>query len=1281
MQPTPVLLFEPFELNIVDERLWLGTEPVPLTAKAFAVLRYLAEHPQRLLTRNELFDAVWPQTYVSDGALTACIRELRRALQDSAQAPRYIETVRGRGYRFVVEVTRRPHEFTADTVDAPKAAQGSLSASSFASPDGGDAESLRSTPETSAAPPRLSPVADRRQLTVLFCDLAGSTALSEQLDPEDLHEVLGHYHAACVKVIERFGGHVAQYLGDGLLIYFGYPHAYEDGARRAVYTGLGILRAMVELNRHLESSYRLSLVTRIGIHTGLVVMGDVGAGSRVEQLAVGIVPNLAARLQAIAASDTLLVSAATYELIEGYFVCQALGEQTLSGLSQPISVYRVLRESSAQTRLDVAAVKGLTPLVGRAREVELLLDRWAQVRGGMGQVVTLSGEAGIGKSRLVQILGKHIADEPHLRLECRSSPYDQHTALYPITQLFLRALNWQPEDTSREKLDKLEAVLSQYDLPVPELVPIFANLLSLSLPDDRYPPTEFSPHQQRHKMMEAFLLLLLEQAAQQPVLLIVEDLHWSDVSTIEFLTLLIDQVPTTTLYALLTYRPSFQPPWGSRSYLTQLTLNRLSHDDVAQMVTWNAGGKHLLHEVMQHVSGAADGVPLFIEEMTKAILQANLLRERQDHYELSGPLPPVTIPATLHDSLMARVDQLGLAKEVWQLGAVIGRQFTYEVVKTISPWDDQILQRELGCLVSAELLYQRGVIPRATYLFKHSLIQEIAYQSLLKSTRQRYHLQIAQTLSNKYTDDQQDKIFAIAHHLVQAGSMADTSQVVKYTRQAGDYALASFAWGEGTYYYTAAIAAADDVPTQHRAELHYLAGISAYWDGNMGLCLEHYDHAVAAYQAAGDISGLAQALIERTYLTVAGRYGTLADLQPLEEVLETLGQDEAKLRGRIMTSLSELYWMARKTDQSAAMAQRALEIGQRLRDDQLCARASFDLAMAYSQHVRVQEALESFQQTRDYARQAGSLWLEGWPLQRMPIVLFLLGRFDEVEATASEAKVVASQTNNLGHYSLTVSTLTCMAVARGEVEAAERYAQETMETVSRYGFPFGSALALPAMASAYARRGAWTEAKEALDQLMEPGRVFDDPEPAFGPIVHVYRQLIQIYMVTSQGQPVQLPANFRSSIGKDHFDVTSLAPCCALVEIAAAAAVPSLAEPACHMLLHAVDRGVVFSRGWIFLIPRILGVAATLKQRWDKAEDYFQLAIRTATHVGARPELGLTYLDYARMLVHRDGMNSNGRAIELLHQSHSILQTLGMDPFAQEVVQLIESIQGHTSII
>jgi class 3 adenylate cyclase len=453
----------------------------------------------------------------------------------------------------------------------------------------------------SPTPPQPS-AAERRQLTVLFCDLVDSTALAGRLDPEDLREVVRAYQQACAKVIQRFEGHIAQYLGDGLLVYFGYPQAHEDDAQRAVQTELGMVEAIRTLNTGLEQAQGLRLAVRVGIHTGLVVVGEIGEAGRQEQLALGETPNIAARLQGLAQPDTVVISDRTTRLVEAYFTCQPLGAQDLKGLAQPLQVYRVLHASAAQTRLEVAATHGLTPLVGRASEVVLLQERWAQVKDGMGHVVVLSGEAGIGKSRLVQVLKEHVAGEVHTRWECRCSPYYQHTALYPIIDLLHRTLQWQPEDTAEGKLAKLEQILCQYPLPWEETMPLYATLLSVPLPDDRYPPLSLSPQRHKQKTLETLLAILLEQAAAHPTLLIVEDLHWVDPTTIEWLSLVLNQVPTTSLCLLATCRPEFETPWGSRSYLTQMTLNRLPRTQVTQMVELLAdrvtGGKPFPTEVM-----------------------------------------------------------------------------------------------------------------------------------------------------------------------------------------------------------------------------------------------------------------------------------------------------------------------------------------------------------------------------------------------------------------------------------------------------------------------------------------------------------------------------------------------------------------------------------------------------------------------------------------------------------------------------------------------------------
>src|SRR5262245_40961163 len=404
-------------------------------------------------------------------------------------------------------------------------------------------------PATASHPPE----AERRQLTVLFCDLVDSTTLASQLDPEDLHAVVRVYQDTCAKVIARFEGHIAQYLGDGLLVYFGYPLAHEDDAQRAVRAGLGMVEALGQLNTRLAQEQGVQLAVRLGVHTGLVVVGEVGDGTRQEQLALGETPNLAARLQSLAAANTLVISAATLQLLGGFFACQSLGTSTLKGFAQPLEVYQVLSESTARSRLEAAGRAGLTPLVGREQEVRLLLERWAQVKDGFGQVVLLSGEAGIGKSRLVQVLKEDVAAELQAWLTpCQCSPYYRNSALYPMIDLLERvALQFDREETPQQKFSKLEGFVVQYGLPLAEAVPLLAALLSLPLTAD-YAPLTMAPEQQKHKTLHALVTIMLRIAAQQPLLFVMEDLHWVDPTTLEFLSLLVDQGPTARLLALWT---------------------------------------------------------------------------------------------------------------------------------------------------------------------------------------------------------------------------------------------------------------------------------------------------------------------------------------------------------------------------------------------------------------------------------------------------------------------------------------------------------------------------------------------------------------------------------------------------------------------------------------------------------------------------------------------------------------------------------------------------------
>jgi class 3 adenylate cyclase/predicted ATPase len=680
----------------------------------------------------------------------------------------------------------------------------------------------------SAPPARHTPEAERRQLTVMFCDLVESTALSGQLDPEELREIIRAYQAACTDVIQRFDGYVAQLLGDGLLVYFGYPQAHEDDAQRAVLGGLGMLNALSFLNARLEREQGVKLAIRVGIHTGLVVVGEMGGEGRQEQLALGETPNIASRLQGLAEPDTLMVSEATYRLIQGYFDCDILGAYELRGVSQPIPVYQVLQESGAQSRLDAVSSRGLTPLVGRNSELQLLRDRWNQVKSGEGQVVVLNAEPGLGKSRMVQALKEDLVDESYTRLECRSSPYYQNTALYPLIDLFQRMLGWEQNESTDEKLGRLEQALPQYRLPIEETVPLMAGLLSLSLPEDRYPRLNWTPQRQRQQTLETIVAIILELAEREPVLFILEDLHWTDPSTIELLELLIAQTPTSRLHALLTCRPEFASPFGNRSYLTQITLNRLAHHDIAHMVHWITDEKPIPSEVVQQIVEKTDGVPLFIEEMTKSVLESGVLKELDDRYELVDAVSSLAIPSTLQDSLMARLDRLVTAKGVAQYGAVIGRQFSYELLQAVSQLDEAMLRHELGRLVESELVYQRGLPPQATYTFKHTLIQDAAYESLLRGTRQGYHRRIAEVLRDQFPEIAEAQPELLAHHYTE-GRLNE--EAVRYWQQAGERAVQRSASMEAVSHLTRGLdllATLPDTPERVQGELmfHILRGIS-----------------------------------------------------------------------------------------------------------------------------------------------------------------------------------------------------------------------------------------------------------------------------------------------------------------------------------------------------------------------------------------------------------------------------------------------------------------------
>jgi class 3 adenylate cyclase/predicted ATPase len=711
---------------------------------------------------------------------------------------------------------------------------------------------------------RPTPDAERRQLTVLFCDLVGSTQLSGQLDPEDLRAVVCAYQETAAEVIARYEGHIAQYLGDGLLVYFGYPTAHEDEARRAVHTGLGIVQAITTLNTRLAARYGVHLAVRLGIHTGPVVVGVMGGGGRHEHLALGETPNVAARLQNLAPANTVVVSAATARLVQGAFALEELGTHTLHGVAEPMAISRV-RGVLAPPSPDEEFVTATVPLlVGRAEESGLLRRRWEQSKAGLGQVVFVSGEAGIGKSALVEGLRAQVRAEGLPRIAFRCSPYHTTSALYPMITHLEHLLQLVPDDPPATKLGKLEAGLRPYSLPLTEVVPLLAGLLSIPLPTERYTPLTLTPQHQKQQTLDALLAWMVAEAERQPVLVAWEDVHWADPTTLEILGLVIEQAPTVPMLHVLTSRPEFSPPWPPRSHLTPLVLTRLERPQVEALIAQRAGGKTLPAEVVQHIVAKTDGVPLYIEELTKMLLASPLLREEGNQYVLTGPLHTVAIPDTLQDALMARLDQLNTAKEVAQFGAVLGREFAYALLQAIAPQDEGTLQTGLAQLVGAELLYQRGRPPRARYIFKHALIQDAAYASLLKRTRQQVHHQVAQVLEAQFPGLVETQPELVAQHYTAAGC---TEQAVGYWQRAGHQASDRSAHLEAVSHLTTGIELLATLPetperTQRAVTLHLALGTALLvTKGQAAPEVEHaYSRARELCQQVGELSQLVPVL-------------------------------------------------------------------------------------------------------------------------------------------------------------------------------------------------------------------------------------------------------------------------------------------------------------------------------------------------------------------------------------------------------------------------------------
>ena len=695
---------------------------------------------------------------------------------------------------------------------------------------------------------------ERRQLTVMFCDLVGSTALSARLDPEHMGDVIRAFQGAVSAAAARFEGYVAKFMGDGALLYFGYPKAHEDDAERAVRAGLALIPTVRELIQNvgaLRHDTGVALEVRSGIATGLVVVGELmGEGEARERGVFGETPHLASRLQALAEPGSVAIAETTRRLLGGTFEVEELGPQFLKGFVAPVPVWKVLREAANVDRFDALRSQTMTPFFGREIEIAELLDLWRRAGSGEGRVALLSGEAGIGKSRILAELRETIGATPAQTVRFQCSPHHVNDAFYPISHQIWQRAGLVSGEPASAALDKLETLVSDTGLEPREIAPWLASLLSVSW-EGRYPVAEMTPAEQKERTITALIAMFSELSRSRPALALMEDVHWIDPSSLDVLGRLIDRLPSLRALAVITFRPEFIPPWASRSHVVSIPIAHFSQRQSAEMIDRVTGHKPLPQEVLQQIVETTDGLPLFVEELTKTVLESGQLREENGAWVLASALTTLAIPSTLQDSLTARLDRLAPFKEIAQIGAAIGREFSHRLLEAVSPIKGLALQDALGRLMAAELIHRRDAPPEPSYVFNHMLVRDTAYYSLLLSRRPRIHADIARALEERFADQIEAAPAVVAHHFTE-GRLAEPA--VRYWLKAAELALARSALTEAVRHADAGLALVGDLNEGTKRQSFELALNLARANALSSLKGYTVPETVAALQAANGCS-------------------------------------------------------------------------------------------------------------------------------------------------------------------------------------------------------------------------------------------------------------------------------------------------------------------------------------------------------------------------------------------------------------------------------------------
>jgi predicted ATPase/class 3 adenylate cyclase len=935
------------------------------------------------------------------------------------------------------------------------------------------------------APSAPQDTAERRQVTVMFSDLVGSTALSARMDPEDLREVISAYQKCVVETVDRFGGFVAKYMGDGVLVYFGYPQAHEDDTERAVRAGLELVASVSVL----KSSSRLQ--TRVGIATGLVVVGDlIGSGEAQERGIVGETPNLAARLQGIAEPNVVVIADSTRKLLGNLFELKDLGPRDLKGIAGLVLAWAALRPASVESRFEAMHGTALTALVGREEELELLLRRWSKAKTGEGQVVLISGEAGIGKSRLSAALLERLTSEPHIRFRYFCSAQRTDSALYPIVSQMERAAGLAPDDTARTKFDKLDVMLAQTSTSRQDAA-LFAEMLSLPN-DGRYLALDMDPQQRRQKTLEALTAQVEALSHLKPVLMIFEDAHWTDPTSLEAFGRIVDRIRSIPVLLIVTFRPEFEPPWIGRPYVTALTINRLAQRDIEAIIDHVVGNKLIPAGVRKDIIERTDGIPLFVEEMTKAVLEAGTEEEAQ-RTAATVPSTASAVPASLHASLMARLDRLGPAKEVAQIGAAIGREFSHALLSAVTPKQEADLGSALDRLVRAGLLFRQGVPPHETYLFKHALVQDAAYETLLRSRRQDLHGRIAIEIETHFAEIAEQRPELLAHHATQAGLV---ERAVVQWGKAGRKSVSRSAMVEAVSQLQRGlelVPALSDTPERQRLELELQSALGGALVASRGIAAPETGSAYARARVLCEQLGDSVSLIPVLSGQISHHFGRAeyALAQRTAEDLLHLAQRRGDIASELVGSRSMGLNLHLLGEFTAAVRsfERVLQLYNPNEHGALTAVAAYDmraLALTYLSADlfilgHTEKALSYGEQAIAWSRQLNHPHTLGYALSFGAIVHLLRRDNEKAEAMTEEVLALAAA-QNLPVWLPSANVFRgYLRVARGDTEALA-FARQGIAAKNAQGSVLNQPVFLSLLAASCERAG---KADEALSLLAE----------------------------------------------------------------------------------------------------------------------------------------------------------------------------------------------------